>query len=129
MKIAIVTIPYDAVPDPPPEGVLSVEWGMPGGDDLVSPPLHGEKLDAVLAALPQATERDVTAEYEIGWTKAPEAYDGFGTFTVESYPDGWRKVAVRLDARTWQTMRYSSGLGCYTADPEMAEYLRTRTRH
>jgi hypothetical protein len=42
-------------------------------------------------------------------TRAPKAYDGFGTFEVHEY-DGTRTVLIRDSHYTWQTSRYASGM-------------------
>jgi hypothetical protein len=52
---------------------------------------------------------DLTDQYRIGWTTAPESYDGGSTLTVRS-EGGRRLVAVRLDDLEWQENRYLSGL-------------------
>jgi hypothetical protein len=49
-------------------------------------------------------------------TNAPEAYDGFGTYTLDYLPGGYRRVSVRDEHRYWQEMRYRSGL--YAAEEE-----------
>jgi hypothetical protein len=45
--------------------------------------------------------------HEILDTSAPADYDSFGTFTI--CEGEVRTVAVRVEHRHWQTMRYSSG--------------------
>ena len=61
-------------------------------------------------------------------TDAPEAYDGFGTFTLETINDEadesskiFRLVLIRTEHLQWQTGRYSSGL--YSCDHEAADRL------
>lgn len=50
----------------------------------------------------------VEREYRFGITKAPECYDGFGTFTVMSSGEK-RLVAIDLVHADWQLNRYGSG--------------------
>jgi hypothetical protein len=62
-------------------------------------------------------------------TNAPQAYDGFGTRTIEILPllptrgrPPYRSVAIRKDALDWQTMRYQSGLHPVLAEQTFAEW-------
>lgn len=52
--------------------------------------------------------------YEVWWTQAPPAYDGFGTITISKCSAG-RLVLISPKAKDWQLSRYSSGL--HTAWP------------
>lgn len=66
------------------------------------------------------TVRDMLAvdEYPVEFwlTTAPEAFDGFGTFTVGGVPlpadapENARAVAIEVRHVEWQTLRYGSGL-------------------
>ena len=69
-------------------------------------------------------------------TTAPEAYDGFGTFTVHEY-DGHRLVAIQEPHVAWQTGRYASGLHSpqefngehekfWTTEGEVVDFLLAR---
>lgn len=49
------------------------------------------------------------AEYVLYNTKAPAAYDGFGTISLDTHSGG-RTVAIQVRNEEWQTMRYRSGL-------------------
>ena len=48
--------------------------------------------------------------YHVRETRAPKAYDGFGTFTISEYHGYGRLVAIRDEHYAWQTGRYSSGI-------------------
>lgn len=60
---------------------------------------------------------------EITWnvfqTRAPKAYDGFGTFTAADYGDEGRLVLVRPEHTEYQRARYGSGM--FACEPP--EYL------
>jgi hypothetical protein len=43
-------------------------------------------------------------------TRAPKAYDGFGTFTLAEYHSYGRLIAIRDEHLTWQLGRYNSGI-------------------
>lgn len=66
------------------------------------------------------------------YTSAPEAYDGFGTFTVETtdYRDNsgrpFRKVEIPEDAQfnNWQVDRYGSGLYAAFSTEQFFESVR-----
>lgn len=51
---------------------------------------------------------ETLTSWEICETDAPDAYDGFGTFTVHEY-NGVRTVLIRCEHWQWQATRYSSG--------------------
>ena len=62
-------------------------------------------------------------------TNAPEPYDGFGTHTIEVLPlvplqgpPPYRRVAIRLDALDWQTLRYKTGLYPVLDEQTFAEW-------
>ena len=78
--------------------------------------------DAVEAAFGEG----VRADWKTAWTTAPEAYDGFGTATVESHPDFHgkvlRRVSVDPNFYAWQIGRYGSGCcGAWEEDPREVE--------
>lgn len=68
------------------------------------------------------------AEWIIGFTTAPEAYDSFGTATLRDpagsdnrgYP--LRKVAIRPDHFEWQATRYASGLHGFARESEARRF-------
>lgn len=48
--------------------------------------------------------------YAMKLTRAPEDYDGFGTFTLQTgWPDESRLCCVREEHLLWQTARNASG--------------------
>lgn len=54
--------------------------------------------------------------YKLFLTRAPRAYDGFGTITIQGSSAGdERLVAIDQDHETWQVGRYGSGM--YSAEP------------
>lgn len=62
----------------------------------------------------------------IRYTTAPDAYDGFGTVTLETLPlknqhsdNPYRKVEIQDEALDWQTSRYASGM--YPLRPSPSE--------
>lgn len=65
------------------------------------------------------------------FTSAPEAYDGFGTVTVETtaYRDNsgrpFRKVEIPEEAQfnNWQTDRYGSGLYAAFTEEQFSESI------
>lgn len=63
-------------------------------------------------------------------TDAPEAYDGFGTETLEWLPyESWghrqvRRVAVQDEAKEWQNGRYRSGLFLRIRPDEAEEFIK-----
>ncbi len=82
------------------------EWGLheSDGDLLVSPPLTPDRaaeLRAVFHGAEGVTETDLSGEYTLGSTNAPESYDGFGTLTVRTEGDA-RVVAIRQNHLNWQ---------------------------
>jgi hypothetical protein len=102
---------YEEIPEDIAEAFPRVEWGH-RGDMLFTQPVQGETADRLRALLGcNATEIDVTSEYLFGSTMASPAYDGFGTMTIETGPDGRRTVAVRRDREEWQITRYLSACG------------------
>ncbi len=69
--------------------------------------------------------------YLIRITTAPEAYDGFGTLTLEMLDTvtryagserQYRKIAVRPEHAEWQQQRYSSGLYVCLTPEKFAEW-------
>ena len=66
---------------------------------------------------------------KILYTTAEEAYDGFGTKTVESgryqtkQGKPVRKVSVQDEHRGWQEMRYASGLHLAATPEQFADLL------
>jgi len=60
-----------------------------------------------------------SAKYHVKQTRAPKAYDGFGTFTLQhGLPDDNRLVMVRDEHLRWQEGRNGSGLGTFLAEPQ-----------
>ena len=55
---------------------------------------------------------DLSNDYIITQTRAPMAYDGFGTICCVQFEDGSREVAILKEHYKWQTERYASG--CYS---------------
>lgn len=58
---------------------------------------------------PVPVREDLEDQTEAFLTNAPEAYDGFGTWTVSRCDDGQRLVRIYHDHLEWQTKRYASG--------------------
>lgn len=74
-----------------------------------------QEIGSKLAALQiQYTALDLSKDYVVVDTNAPETYDGFGTLTLFTRDDGSREVAVERRHLNWQAGRYRSGL--YRAD-------------
>lgn len=68
--------------------------------------------------------------YVLAVTSAPEAFDGYGTFTVREIgpnefkpADTDRMIMIQTDMVDWQTARNSSGLYPTFTDPKDCEYL------
>jgi hypothetical protein len=72
-----------------------------------------EACDLADAEAAKAAILDDTAEFI---TNAPEAYDGFGTWTVRHAND-MRVVRIYNDHQEWQLKRYGSGLFCCAPYP------------
>lgn len=71
------------------------------------------------------------------WTNAPEAYDGFGTATIETtgltyegrsgpYDFPFRRIRVHPDHVRWQADRNSSGLYVTLTTEAWAQFLLDR---
>jgi hypothetical protein len=81
--------------------------------------MTGDEYRAMKEAEKQAAEMArPRKEY---YTSAPEAYDGFGTLTLEVVGkcrrgNVVRKVSTPVEHFEWQTMRYGSGLHTYTSE-------------
>ncbi len=64
--------------------------------------------------------------WTVAWTTAPEAYDGFGTTTLEMGGE-WhgktlRKISIDPEFYGWQTGRFGSGMhGTWAEDPRLEE--------
>jgi hypothetical protein len=52
---------------------------------------------------------DEAVRYHVRQTRAPKAYDGFGTIELADYNDYGRIVLIRDEHLAWQEGRYSSG--------------------
>jgi hypothetical protein len=48
--------------------------------------------------------------FHVRETRAPKAYDGFGTFTLSEYSSYGRLILIRNEQLQWQTARYASGI-------------------
>lgn len=83
-----------------------------------------EKLD--FRALEKSFYDGRRSTWTAAWTTAPEAYDGFGTSTLETAGE-WhgktlRRVAIDPQYFRWQTGRYGSGIhGTWEEDPRVEE--------
>lgn len=100
-----------ALPEPQKARVLELPWRRPEAE-RVSDPLPPDQAQAWREKLEgvDVSERDITADFVIGVTNAPAAYDGFMTTEVATLGDD-RLVAMRREhAETWQVPRYASGL-------------------
>jgi len=60
--------------------------------------------------------------FHVRETRAPKAYDGFGTFTLSEYASYGRLVMIRDEHLAWQQGRYASGI--FACDPP--EYFNAR---
>ena len=95
--------------------VQDLEWRARETEDggaFESPPLRAAEaaeLRAVFADVEGVAEVDITGDYVVGYTTAPESFDGFGTLSV-SVEGGERLVAIRKEHLNWQAARYASGI-------------------
>jgi hypothetical protein len=82
------------------------------GEVLVAPPRGPEaaaELRRALSGAEGVTEVDVTSEYTLAVTNAPDSYDGLGTVSVSDEGDE-RVVAVHVEHLNWQAAHYASGI-------------------
>ncbi len=101
----------------------AIEWSD-DEDRVVTPALTPEEAAGVRGVILSgegASEVDASDDYVFGVTKAPVAYDGFGTLTLGVSENGERRIAIRKDHRGWQEGRYSSGLQWFRAEPDAPE--------
>ncbi len=102
-------------------------------------PEDGESLDD---AWLQATVEKLEAEADridppppssVYYTTAPEAFDGFGTRTLDPEfasdgPHVVRKVLIQDAHARWQTERYASGWHCAVTEAELPKFANLWTR-
>jgi hypothetical protein len=114
---------YDELSDAERDAIT--HFNMSGAGDTPPTPWPSPEMERFQHVLEQhdlGTVEDVTDQYVFFATDAPEAYDGFSTFTLGQWPvpelyhgtraarAPWRLVAMLPRDVTWQTMRYRSGL-------------------
>jgi hypothetical protein len=130
------------LPNPNPRDVFPSTWFPAGQLEAMLKTLLGFKRRAAVCEMvtdsvdvkSTPVERIVTTassvdETVVGWTTAPEAYDGFGTetLTLDAGRDVGRglpvrKVLIRKKHFDWQTQRYGSGMHPFVTEAEARKF-------
>jgi hypothetical protein len=114
-------------------GRAGIDWGKWTASDevqdLIDTSFESEPVEAAYA---EGRRELLIATWHIVWTTAPEAYDGFGTQTLEEsgvfYGKPLRRVAIEPSNYVYQTSRYRSGLHpSWEEDPRIEE-ARTQAK-
>ena len=108
-------------------GRAGIDWGKWTASDevqdLIDTSFESEPVEVAYA---EGRRELLIATWRVVWTTAPEAYDGFGTQTLEEcgtiYGKPLRRVVIEPSNYVYQTSRYGSGLHpSWEEDPRIEE--------
>ncbi|MGA7122392.1 MAG: hypothetical protein WBY94_19975 [Polyangiaceae bacterium] len=114
-------------------GCAGIDWGKWTASDEVQD-LIDTSFDSepIKAAYAEGRRELLIATWRIVWTTAPEAYDGFGTQTIEAcgtlYGKVLRRVVIEPSNYVYQTSRYGSGLHPSWEEDPRVEEARSQAR-